>query len=123
MSDIAKCPACQKYIDVTLKIDNCPKCQADLSNIDIKPASSNKYYVSPEEMEHISSYIGLSVVSLVFCGLGGIIALTLSLLTISAKKNGDYSAALSYSSYAKGVSIVSIIIGILAVLGKLADKN
>lgn len=120
MSDIAKCPACQKYIDVTFKVEKCPKCQSDLSNIDIKPSIDNKLYVSPEEMSKISSYIGLSIVSFLFCGLGGLIAIILSVLAIQAKKNGDYSGAVSYSNNAKIISIISIIIGVLAVLGQFA---
>ena len=36
MSDTAKCPFCGKYIDVTIKLEKCPKCDKFLSNIDLK---------------------------------------------------------------------------------------
>jgi hypothetical protein len=36
MSDTAKCPFCQKYIDVTFKLESCPKCNKSLARIELK---------------------------------------------------------------------------------------
>lgn len=36
MSDIAKCPLCEKYIDTTFGADNCPKCGGNLSGQTLK---------------------------------------------------------------------------------------
>lgn len=37
MSDVAKCPLCEKYIDITIKPDKCVRCEADLKNHDLSP--------------------------------------------------------------------------------------
>lgn len=36
MSDTARCPFCGKYIDVTFKLESCPKCQKSLAGIELK---------------------------------------------------------------------------------------
>jgi phage FluMu protein Com len=36
MSDTARCPFCQKYIDVTFKLESCPKCKKSLAGIELK---------------------------------------------------------------------------------------
>ncbi len=36
MSDTARCPFCQKYIDVTFKLESCPKCNKSLARIELK---------------------------------------------------------------------------------------
>jgi hypothetical protein len=36
MSDTARCPFCQKYIDVTFKLESCPKCNKSLAGIELK---------------------------------------------------------------------------------------
>jgi hypothetical protein len=36
MSDTARCPFCQKYIDVTFKLESCPKCNNSLTKIELK---------------------------------------------------------------------------------------
>jgi phage FluMu protein Com len=36
MSDTARCPFCNKYIDVTFKLESCPKCHKSLAGIELK---------------------------------------------------------------------------------------
>lgn len=37
MSDIAKCPLCQQYIDLTFNSGICPKCGQSIAGLDIQP--------------------------------------------------------------------------------------
>lgn len=104
MSDVAKCPYCQKYIDVTFGVENCPKCKADVRAVDFSPS------IDPSKSMYQSSYLGLSIVSFLFCGLG-LIAIVMSILAISAANREDYASALSYAENAKTLSIVSLVIG------------
>lgn len=41
MSDIAKCPLCQQYIDTTFNQDNCPKCGGSLVGRVLKNEAAN----------------------------------------------------------------------------------
>lgn len=35
MSDVAKCPHCQKFIDITIMPETCPKCHTSLKDINL----------------------------------------------------------------------------------------
>lgn len=44
MSDVAKCPLCQKYIDITFNPEICPQCGGTISNYSLKPEVNSQYY-------------------------------------------------------------------------------
>lgn len=44
MSDVAKCPLCQKYIDITFNSETCPQCGGNLTAQDLKPEVRGQYY-------------------------------------------------------------------------------
>ena len=44
MSDIAKCPLCQKYIDVTFNSETCPQCGGNIASYNVKPETHSQYY-------------------------------------------------------------------------------
>ena len=69
--------------------------------------------VAQSEVAGISSYIIPSAISILFCGLLGIIATVYSILTLQAKKNLDYEKAWRYSGSAKGWMIAAYILGIV----------
>ncbi|CAD5126842.1 DgyrCDS14874 [Dimorphilus gyrociliatus] len=54
-----------------------------------------------------------SIISLFFCLLTGLVALSLSMASRRAKEEGNYQEAKARASSAKSLAIVSIIIGIL----------
>jgi hypothetical protein len=123
MSDLAKCPFCQKYFDSTFTVENCPKCSADLRNIDLKTDNSSKMYGSPEDAAHVETYIILSCISFLFCGCLGLFAIIFSIMCMSAKRNGDVGSAESYANTAKILAIVSIVIGGLSLIGRFAGSR
>jgi len=44
MSDVAKCPLCQKYIDITFNPETCPQCGGNLTSQNLKPEARGQYY-------------------------------------------------------------------------------
>ena len=56
MSDIAKCPLYQKYIDTSFMVDSCPKCGGNLSGVELK-----------NEAAKYSPYYGVGGWLLLFC--------------------------------------------------------
>lgn len=56
MSDVAKCPLCQKYIDNTFKQNSCPKCGGNISGYELK-----------NEAAKYSPYYGVGGWLLLFC--------------------------------------------------------
>lgn len=43
MSDIAKCPLCQKYIDITFNSETCPHCGGNITGHNLKPEVPSRY--------------------------------------------------------------------------------
>ena len=44
MSDVARCPLCQKYIDITFNPETCPQCGGNLTDQNLKPEVRGQYY-------------------------------------------------------------------------------
>lgn len=68
---------------------------------------------SDYEMESLNSYIVFSVISIVFCGIFGIVATVYSILTLQAKNKMDYEKAVRYSQNAKWWMLAAFITGIV----------
>jgi rRNA maturation protein Nop10 len=64
MSDIAKCPACKAYIDVTFTIEKCPKCGLALQSVSLKPAVFESRSASPFPII-FNIFVNLSVIVIV----------------------------------------------------------
>ncbi|MBS1794112.1 MAG: CD225/dispanin family protein [Acidobacteria bacterium] len=122
MSDVAKCPFCEKYFDSTFTVEKCPRCSADLTGVEIKSESSSKVYASPEEAAHIETYMLLSCISFLFCGCLGLFAVIFSILSMRAKGRGDVTSAESNAHIAKILAIVSIVFGVLSIIGRLSTR-
>lgn len=122
MSELAKCPFCQKYFDATFTVENCPQCSADLRGVDLKTDNSGKLYGSPEDAAHVQTYIILSCISFLFCGCLGFFAIIFSIQSINAKNRGDAISAESSAKTAFILSIISIIVGILSIIGRLSSR-
>lgn len=73
----------------------------------------NANSASDYEIESLHSYIIPSVISIIFCGLLGIVATVYAILTIQAKNKMDYEKALRYSETAKKWMIAAYILGIV----------
>lgn len=43
MSDVAKCPMCQKYIDITFNSETCPQCGGNIANYNLQPEVHSQY--------------------------------------------------------------------------------
>lgn len=114
MSDTARCPHCKKYIDSTFSLDECPKCKESLKGIDLTasavPDSDN---ILTDDISAIPSYIIPSIISIVFCGIFGIIATVYAILTLNAKSHMDYEKAARHSQNAKWWTYAAFIIGIV----------
>lgn len=123
MSDVGKCPSCEKYFDATFAVQNCPKCGADLRAVDLKSHLFADTQMSPEDAAHVQTYIVLSCISFLFCGCLGLVAIIFSLMSMSAKKRGDLGTAESHANTAKILSIVSIVLGVLGIIGRFAGKS
>jgi hypothetical protein len=60
MSDTARCPFCQKYIDVTFKLESCPKCNKSLARIELK-----NEVVESHEMAMLYALLGAAAYAIV----------------------------------------------------------
>jgi phage FluMu protein Com len=60
MSDTARCPFCQKYIDVTFKLESCPKCNKSLAGIELK-----NEVVKSNEMAMLYALLGAAAYAIV----------------------------------------------------------
>lgn len=71
------------------------------------------------EIENISSYIGWSLFSLLFCLPLGFVAVVFSAMTIQAKNNLNVELALSKSASAKQWMIWTYVIGGIVAFSKI----
>ncbi len=71
------------------------------------------------ESDSINDYLFPSIISIFFCGIGGIVATVYSVRTRTHKKNGDYILAAETSKKAQVWMIISLILGGLGILGSL----
>lgn len=74
------------------------------------------------EINAISNHQILAIVSLLFCCPAGLIALYYSVQTSNAKSALDYEKALSNSSTAQIWAIISIVLGVLSIIGRLMAR-
>ena len=79
----------------------------DLDKDETAGRSASEY-----EIRSIHSYIVPSVISILFCGMVGIVATVYSILTIQAKHRMDYESAIHNSNSARGWMIAAYIVGI-----------
>lgn len=68
--------------------------------------------VAKEQLDAVSTYIIPSAISLVFCGLFGLVAVIFSILTFQEKQRGNLDMARKHSWSAKSFMITSYVLGI-----------
>lgn len=82
-------------------------------NLNEEKNGENLNSASDYEIESLHSYIIPSVISIVFCGIFGIVATVYSILTLQAKNKMDYEKAVRYSQNAKWWMLAAFITGVV----------
>ena len=79
--------------------------------------------IRKDQIDEIPTYIIPSVISFLFCCLPAIMAIIFSILTIKAKKNGDYASAETYSASARTSMTGAFVLGAIALIWRLVIMN
>lgn len=73
--------------------------------------------------ETINDFLVLSILSILFCTIGGIVATVYSVKTRNHKNNGDYFLAMETSKKALTWLTISFVIGGLMLIGRLYNPQ
>ncbi|MCO6509773.1 MAG: CD225/dispanin family protein [Aridibacter famidurans] len=126
MSDVHPCPACGKYIDTTFTLEQCPRCNVSLVGVKFNSTAfsgtdiTNLTKEEKAKLGSVETWLGLSILSFLFFGCFGIIAIFFAVNAYRAKKSDDPYGAITDMKRARAWSIAAFILGGLAIFGMLA---